>query len=41
MGIIYNDKEKIIHLFNNEISYIIGINSINCVIPKVIEFSIT
>ena len=29
MGIIYNDKEKIIHLFNTEISYIIGINSLN------------
>ncbi len=28
MGIIYNEKEKTIHLFNKNLSYIIGINSL-------------
>ena len=29
MGIIYNSENKIIHLFNKNISYVIGINSLN------------
>ena len=29
MGIIYNADKRIIHLFNKNISYIIGINSLN------------
>ena len=29
MGITYSEKDRIIHIYNKEISYVIGINSIN------------
>ena len=29
MGITYSEKDRIIHIYNKEISYVIGINSLN------------